>query len=198
MLTNKLVSRTAVRSARNARPKTTQTRGLKLVVAKKAFPKIIRATYSTEKSVNVYFDEAGGLGGKAATHHEAVSHHAENPAAERTASEYFRIAGFFLGVTMPVALFLHPSPIAIGVDLMNAGVIAYHGYMGMKHVIHDYVPHDIHFELEVVVLVVSLLLLAGLARLTLEGDGVSGTLKQVVFQSEGPSHHKDGATKNVY
>jgi succinate dehydrogenase (ubiquinone) membrane anchor subunit len=87
-------------------------------------------------------------------------------------------------VMTPCALILSPSPWAMPVDLALGIFLPLHGHIGMNSVLTDYMPKfglgDGFVKLtRYLMLGTTLMTTAGLTRLNLEGDGISGTIKKL-------------------
>ncbi len=84
-----------------------------------------------------------------------------------------------LALTLPVALYLSPSPANLLCDLSMSALIPLHSYYGMSNVVHDYIPAGARGGAMLLVLVLCVLMLLGMLRLTVDGPGVTEAIKRL-------------------
>ena len=77
----------------------------------------------------------------------------------------------------PVALIAHPSPLSMPIDVVLSVVFPLHAHFGMNWIITDYVSksptHPARFAMAAATFIASV----GLLKLSITGDGITGTLK---------------------
>lgn len=79
----------------------------------------------------------------------------------------------------PVALFLSPSIINMPIDIALGVIFPFHGHVAMNYVISDYVPKASRSLARAVMLGVTVVAVAGLFKLNIQGPGLTETLKSL-------------------
>ena len=62
------------------------------------------------------------------------------PFGKFTTPKYTFISSSALAVLTPLAFYVDPSALVVPIDLTLGVLIPFHGYVGLGHVIDDYVP----------------------------------------------------------
>eukprot|EP00009_Paramoeba_aestuarina_P004408 CAMPEP_0201516700 /NCGR_PEP_ID=MMETSP0161_2-20130828/7974_1 /ASSEMBLY_ACC=CAM_ASM_000251 /TAXON_ID=180227 /ORGANISM="Neoparamoeba aestuarina, Strain SoJaBio B1-5/56/2" /LENGTH=98 /DNA_ID=CAMNT_0047913941 /DNA_START=258 /DNA_END=554 /DNA_ORIENTATION=+ len=80
---------------------------------------------------------------------------------------------------IPAGLALAPSQLCIPIDTIVGVVLPIHGYWGMEKIIHDYMPRPTQGILTWFWMAVTGATILGLARLNLQGQGISNSIKEL-------------------
>lgn len=82
-------------------------------------------------------------------------------------------------ILTPIALLAHPSVLSVPVDIALAIVFPLHAHMGMNMIFTDYVPGSPTGPARVALLAATVVASLGLLKLSIFGDGITGSLKAV-------------------
>src|SRR5690606_14978118 len=95
----------------------------------------------------------------------------------KLAKEIYHKLNFGIAALLPIA-FVAPSALSTPIDLVLSFALPLHGHIGMNYVISDYVPKHMRRMARAGVLGVSLLMAAGLLKLSF-GPGITKSLKNL-------------------
>ena len=84
-----------------------------------------------------------------------------------------------LALLTPVSFALAPHPMNKPIDVALGVLFPVHAHMGLNYVITDYVPKAFRTAARVSLLGVTGLTIAGLMKLNLTGEGMTGTIKNL-------------------
>ena len=79
----------------------------------------------------------------------------------------------------PVALIAHPSPLSMPIDVALSVIFPLHAHFGMNWIITDYVSKDPNHAARYAMAAATVFASLGLLKLSLTGEGITGTLKGV-------------------
>lgn len=80
-------------------------------------------------------------------------------------------------VLTPVALMAHPSILSVPVDIGLSILFPLHAHMGMNWIFTDYVPGSPTSASRVALFACTVLASLGLLKLSIAGDGITGSIK---------------------
>ena len=84
-----------------------------------------------------------------------------------------------LAVAFPAALLTSSPAVSIPVDVGLAMLIPAHMHYGLVGVIEDYVPRGMQDTASMASMAAAVITAAGLINLTINGDGVTGSIKRL-------------------
>eukprot|EP00937_MAST-01D_sp_MAST-1D-sp2_P006500 g6500.t1 len=108
-----------------------------------------------------------------------------NPPARTTAdgsssvNKAYHMGNLALLALAPAAIVLHPSPLSMPIDCVLAIALPFHGHVGMNYIISDYIPKGGRGAARGLMLLASGATAVGLLSLSVSGDGIVGSLKQL-------------------
>jgi len=80
---------------------------------------------------------------------------------------------------VPAAFFFPVPSVQLASNIALAAFIPLHAYKGMTHVIEDYVPRNLHSFCNLLLALVTIIAGLGMARLAVQGDGLTGAIKNL-------------------
>jgi len=95
----------------------------------------------------------------------------------KLAKELYHKLNYGVAALLPIA-FVAPSALSTPIDLLLSFALPLHGHIGMNYVISDYVPKHMRRMARVGVLGVSVIMAAGLLKLSF-GPGITKSLKNL-------------------
>lgn len=87
----------------------------------------------------------------------------------------YHLSSALLAIALPASIIL-PKTAALPFDLGLAVLLPFHAHVGLNYIISDYVPKNLRGLARLGVLGLSTITFLGLAKLTIDGPGVGGTL----------------------
>lgn len=92
-------------------------------------------------------------------------------------NKVYHSTGLALAALTPLAFVLSPSPLNLPVDIVLGVLFPLHSHVALNYVISDYVPKSARGAARFAVLGATIVALAGLFKLNLQGPGLTETVK---------------------
>lgn len=94
-------------------------------------------------------------------------------------NHWYHTSGLVLAGLTPIAFVLGSTPMNMPVDLALGALIPFHSHVALNAVISDYVPKPARFGARAALLAATIVTVAGLMKLNIEGPGITETLKSL-------------------
>mmetsp|Transcript_27856 Transcript_27856/g.61529 ORF Transcript_27856/g.61529 Transcript_27856/m.61529 type:complete len:139 (+) Transcript_27856:36-452(+) len=94
-------------------------------------------------------------------------------------TKFHHLANVLLLGLFPVAVISGPSMVSLPIDLALGVLVPAHAHIGINYVISDYVPKAIRGAARFGMVGVTLVTIAGLTRLNLDGVGITESVKSL-------------------
>lgn len=94
-------------------------------------------------------------------------------------TKYYHTSGIVLAILTPIALVLSPSQMNLPVDLALGVAFPLHSHVAINYVITDYVPKAARSVARAGLLGATIVAIAGILKLNIEGPGLTETLKRL-------------------